>query len=96
MIFGCRDKRVYCLNRQTGIEIWKYQTQGEVDSSPVICGDKVIIPSTDGRLYLLRLTDGKEIWSYEIGDAITASPAIADGIVVIGAENGYVYAFGSE
>ena len=65
-----------------------------MDSSPVVCGDKVVVGSEDGRLYMVALADGKELWSYEIGEALTSSPAIVNNLVVIGSEDGSVYAFG--
>jgi len=94
VVFGCRDKRVHCVNRDNGKAVWTFQTSGEVDSSPVICGDKVVVGSEDGRLYMIRLSDGKQLWSYEIGQAITSSPAVAGGMVVVGSDDGFVYAFG--
>ncbi len=81
-----------CLNKV----VWTFNTLGEVDSSPVICGDKVIIGSEDGRLYLLKLSDGKQIWSYDIGQPVTSSPAVANQMVVVGSDDGYVYAFSSQ
>jgi outer membrane protein assembly factor BamB len=65
-----------------------------VDSSPVICGDKVVVGSEDGRLYMLRLSDGRAVWSYEIGRPITSSPAVAGDMVFVGSDDGYLYAFG--
>ena len=96
VLIGGRDKRLHCLDRTTGKEVWEFITQGKVDSSPVICGDKVVVGSDDGRLYVVNLASGKEIWSYEIGKALTASPAVANGIIVIGSEDGSVYAFGKK
>ena len=66
------------------------------DSSPVVCGDKVVVGSDDGRLYLVSLSDGKELWSYEIGQPIDGSPAVADGKIVIGSDDGSVYCFGEK
>jgi outer membrane protein assembly factor BamB len=65
-----------------------------VESSPVVCGDAIIVGSADGRLYCVALADGKERWAYEIGAPVTASPAVADGRIVVGAEDGSVYCFG--
>ncbi|MCD4699949.1 MAG: PQQ-binding-like beta-propeller repeat protein, partial [Phycisphaerae bacterium] len=81
---------------KTGKRIWFFKTGGNVDSSPAVCGDRVVVGSGDGRLYMLRLSDGKELWSYEIGRPITASPAIAGLAVIVGSEDGTVYAFGPE
>ena len=94
VVIGCRDKRLHCLDRATGVAVWTFQARGQVDSSPVICGDAIVVGSDDGRLYCVALADGKERWAYEIGAAVTASPAAADGLVIVGAEDGNLYAFG--
>jgi outer membrane protein assembly factor BamB len=95
VVFGGRDEKVHCLERDDGKVVWTFQTRGEVDSSPVICGDKVIVGSEDGRLYMIRLSDGTGVWSYEIGQPVTSSPAVTGGMVIIGCDDGYVYAFGT-
>jgi glucose dehydrogenase len=94
VLFGGRDKRLHCVNRDTGDEVWTFATRGKVDSSPVVCGDQVVVGSDDGRLYVLSLSDGTEQWSYEIGQPLTASPAVAGGKVIIGSQDGHVYCFG--
>jgi len=66
-----------------------------VDSSPAVCGDKVVVGSNDGRLYVVSLEDGKEVWSFDLGQAIESSPAVANGRVVIGCNDGCVYCFGA-
>ncbi len=93
VVVGSRDEHIYCLDRNNGGFIWKFRTLGAVDSSAVICGDKVIACSTDGRIYMLSLADGSMLWSYQIGQAIISSPAIAQSVVVVGCDDGYVYAF---
>jgi outer membrane protein assembly factor BamB len=98
-VFGGRDKILHCVSRKDGKSLWSFATKGKVDSSPVICGDKVIVGSDDGRLYLVALDsptpNGKELWKYEIGQPIGSSPAVAQGKVVIGCDDGNVYCFGS-
>jgi eukaryotic-like serine/threonine-protein kinase len=96
VIFGGRDKRLHCVNKENGEEVWSFPTRGKVDSSPVVAGDKVVVGSEDGSLYLVALADGKRLWSYEVGQPITASPAVVNGIVVVGSEDGSVYAFGTK
>jgi len=93
-VIGSRDKRLHCVERDTGNSVWQFRTQGEVDSSPVICGDRVVVGSGDGRLYMVGLTDGEMIWNYEIGQPVSGSPAVVDGRILIGAEDGVLYAFG--
>ena len=93
VIFGGRDKKLHCLKKENGQEVWSFSTRGKVDSSPVVCQDKVVVGSDDGRLYMVSLTDGKEIWSYEIGQAISSSPAVINDTVVVGSQDGNIYAF---
>ena len=96
VIFGGRDKKLHCVKKESGEEVWAFPTRGKVDSSPVVAGDKIVVGSEDGSLYMVGLADGKKIWSYEVGQAITASPAVVNGIVVVGSEDGAVYAFGTK
>ncbi len=71
-------------------------SRGRVDSSPVICGSRVVVASSDGRLYLLDLERGEQIWRYEIGAPLVSSPAVARGHIVIGSSDGSIYAFAKE
>jgi len=96
VVVGGRDKRVHCLSRDDGKLLWTFATLGEVDSSPVICGDKIVVGSKDGRIYMIKASDGDLVWSYEVGQPITSSPAVANGVVVVGSDDGHVFAFGSE
>ncbi|HVK59817.1 MAG TPA: PQQ-binding-like beta-propeller repeat protein, partial [Candidatus Kapabacteria bacterium] len=100
VIFGGRDKKMHCVKRADGEELWSFSTRGKVDSSPVVAGEKgkelVVVGSEDGNLYLVNAADGKEVWKYEIGQAITSSPAVVNGFVVVGSEDGNVYEFGEK
>ncbi|MBE3098113.1 MAG: PQQ-binding-like beta-propeller repeat protein, partial [Planctomycetes bacterium] len=51
VVIGGRDNKVHCLDRETGKPRWTFATRREVESSPAICGGKVVVGSNDGRLY---------------------------------------------
>ncbi|MEM9444420.1 MAG: PQQ-binding-like beta-propeller repeat protein [Verrucomicrobiota bacterium] len=93
LIIGCRDKFVYCLDRNTGELWWDFATRGDVDSSPVIAGDVVLVASNDGRFYGVTYEDGELVWQYDIGSRLSSSPAVVPGWVVIGAGDGTVCGF---
>ena len=96
VIIGGRDKRIHCLNRKDGSQVWQFKTRGAVDSSPVVSGDAIVCGSDDGFLYLIDLATGEERWSFEIGEPVQGSPAVAQGRIFIGSLDGSVYCFGSE
>ena len=96
VIVGGRDKRLWALDRKTGKPRWKFVTQGRIDSSPVVVGERVFVGSSDGRLYAVRLDTGTEVWRFDAGSPITASPAVAAGRLVVGTLDGLLYCFGAK
>lgn len=96
VVCGSRDKNVYGLERKSGKELWRFATQGNVDASPVIAGDRVYAGSLDGTLYVLDLARGTERARIRLGAEIIASPAVAEGRLVIGTEDGVVHCLGAE
>jgi eukaryotic-like serine/threonine-protein kinase len=60
---GSQDGDFYCLDKQTGKQIWKHRTVGRIESGGVV--DKfVYFGSCDGGVYCVNQTDGKEHWRF--------------------------------
>ncbi len=97
VIVGGRDKRLHCLDRKTGKQVWFKETKGKVDSSPVVVGNRVFVGSEDGNLYAFNLATGEELWKFNDGKSFSASPAVGEGCLIIGSESsdGFVYCFGA-
>ncbi|RPI90283.1 MAG: hypothetical protein EHM42_01625, partial [Planctomycetaceae bacterium] len=55
VIVGGQDKKLHCLHRDTGKLAWIFNARRQIDSSPVIVGDRVFVGSHDGKLYGLEL-----------------------------------------
>ncbi|GAB2768970.1 hypothetical protein GCM10010465_12870 [Actinomadura fibrosa] len=72
--------------------LWKFKTNGQVISSPVIADSLVYIGSNDKNLYALDSSSGELIWKYETGGAINSTPLIADGKVMFLSYDGFFYA----
>ena len=85
---------MHCVDINDGKRIWIFRTRDAIDSSPVICNDRVVACSMDGYIYIVDLETGKKIWSYEIGAEIIGSPAVIQNKILIGAEDGRLYCFG--
>ena len=93
VIVGCRNKKLYCFDKQSGQVRWTFLAGDNFDSSPVICGDKVVVGNDDGRLYIVGIQTGKEVFSYTLGGPVRSSAAIAQNTLLIGNDNGILYAF---
>jgi len=94
VIVGSQDKYLSCYNALTGEKEWEFRTNGRVDGSAVISGNKVLFGSRDGYVYILNLETGNKIWSFDTGSPISSSPAVTDGRFYILTEDGRLLAFG--
>lgn len=92
VIYGGMDDTIYCVDRATGKNLWKFEG-GVMPGSPVIVGDKVVV-TAGGVVHMLSLAEGKSLWSYEVSDEITA-PSIVDGMILVGGKDGSLSAFGA-
>jgi outer membrane protein assembly factor BamB len=92
VLIGSRDKHLHAINRASGEAVWKFQTGGRVEGSPVVFTDGVLFGSTDGRLYAAGLEAGAELWQLELGESLVASPAFGAQQIIIGGEKGTVFA----
>lgn len=107
LFFGAGDY-IYAVNptdNDTDSALkWKYDLNGDVDSTPAVHGGVVYVTTSDGKLYAFEENTsrddkiGKYIWKRDgLGSDLT-SPAVSeqdDGTVYIyfGSSNGNLYAF---
>ena len=77
VIAGSRDKKVYAMDRVTGQEKWNFVTEGNVDASPVVVGNRVYVGcmSTTAEFYVLDLNTGKQVQLLTLDSAVTGSVA---------------------
>ena len=94
VIIGNDDKYMYCFNINTGKQVWKFRTNGQITGSAVMTPTKVLFGSTDGNIYLLNLSDGKKIWSFNAGASIGSSPVVIKDKFYFLTEDGRLLAFG--
>ena len=98
VVAGSRDKKVYGLDPKTGKSVWSVQTEGQVDASPVIVGNRVYVGclNDDGNFYVLDLKTGKKIQELQLDAAVSGSPAVGPDCIVVGTDKGVVYCLGKK
>ena len=87
---------IYALDLETGKEIWTFDTNCSISSTPTV--DKnIIIFGTEapGKIYALDAYTGLLRWLFELPESVgvRSSPAITEGRVLIGSSDGYLRCF---
>lgn len=98
VVSGSRDKKVYAIDAKTGAEKWNFETDGQVDASPVVVGGRVYVGclSNDGNFYVLDLKTGKKLQEIELDSAISGSAAVGPDCILVGTDKGTVYCLGKK
>ncbi len=93
VLFGSRDGFLYCVNRFTGEERWRFDHNVSwVISSPSIINNRVITGTSDGHfVQSVDITTGKEIWRTYGTAPLWASPLVVGNHVYIGGNEGVLY-----
>jgi len=62
---------------------WKFKTNGQVYSSPVLFDDMITTGSCDSNLYTLNNSDGMLLWKFKAGGEVRSSVAIESNTVFL-------------
>ena len=83
---------LYAINPDGSFK-WKYDTGGDVKSSPAIGSDGTIYVGSDSdKLYAIH-PDGSLKWNYTTEGNVHSSPALgADGTIYVGSKDDHLYA----
>ena len=98
VVSASRDKKVYAINRDTGKEVWNFATEGQVDASAVVVGERVYVGclSNEGQFYVLDLKTGKKLQELELGSAVGGSAGVGPDCLVVGTDKGTVHCLGAK
>ena len=87
---GQSTDKFYCINADTGDELWSYiSDSGMYFSAPAFYDEKVYFQITN-ELICLNANNGGFIWSYSPCGG-WSSPAVSDGKIYFGSDNNNVY-----
>ena len=89
------SRNIVAISRKSGEVLWKYMLKGNTgDSSPLVCGDKVIVCTSTGIVSILDAKDGTLKWEYDTGEQILGSPAVIKDHFFILTTRGTLLCFG--
>ena len=72
-------------------DIWRFECEDEVRSSPTLKGGILYVGVYDHNLYALEAETGKFVWKYATDGGIASSPCIQGEQVFIGSEDRILY-----
>ncbi|HLO90556.1 MAG TPA: PQQ-binding-like beta-propeller repeat protein [Lentimicrobium sp.] len=72
--------------------LWKYRTDGQIFSSPVVYDGVLFIGSNDKCMYALNALTSELLWKFEANGRIKSSPAVDETTVYFGAFDSTLYA----
>lgn len=85
-----------CLDAQTGLEVWKYETEAYVPCTGHLLDNRIIFGNNANKLYCLNAETGNLWWSIELKGAVKGKAANIDNKVCVTTENGYMYIVDSQ
>ena len=91
VFIGSADGNIYAIDMKTSKETWRFKTEHQVSSSPVVYKDALYCGSADGNLYCLEVHTGRMRWKFTTKGPITGSPLVYDDIVYIGSTDHFLY-----
>jgi outer membrane protein assembly factor BamB len=90
---GSSDGRFFdAVRAETGEEVWRFRTPGNVLSSGALASGQVFFGCEDGHLFALDAQSGAERWRFRTGGAVVSAPVVDAGAVYFGSDDGFVYA----
>ncbi|MEO5947494.1 MAG: PQQ-binding-like beta-propeller repeat protein [Chitinophagaceae bacterium] len=72
-------------------EVWRYSSDANIISTPVVANDLVIFGNQNGDIAGISLKDGTKKWEFKTEGSIFSSPACSNGKVVVGSGDGNIY-----
>jgi len=88
--FGAMDGIVYCLDAETGQELWRFEIGYPVSCNLTLLEDRLLIGAYDENVYCLSL-NGKLLWKQNAEGKVAAVGPVWNNRFYFGSESGNLY-----
>lgn len=91
--FGDITGNLYAVDAETGEQQWNKETQGAIQTSPVVAGDTLYFASEvagetpTGALTAYNAADGLQLWSVPTTTPLYATPVVVDDTMVVATQD---------
>lgn len=65
-------------------ELWSFEADGRIPTTPAVANGRVHVGSLDRNVYALTTEDGTERWRFETGDEVWSAPTIDGDTLYVG------------
>jgi eukaryotic-like serine/threonine-protein kinase len=89
---GSADGHLIAIEEKSGVEKWRFKTNGPIHSIPVVAEGLVFFGSYDHHLYALDAVSGMLKWKFDTGQIIVSSPVYENGKIMIGSRSADLFA----
>ncbi|MHB9036411.1 MAG: outer membrane protein assembly factor BamB family protein [Armatimonadota bacterium] len=91
--FTSVDGNMYCVDAQSGVFQWAFQTRGPIRCSPAIDDGTIFIAADDNSVYAIDADTGDSAWSSPVTarDDFAQGLAVGSGIIVVACMDGNLY-----
>lgn len=88
---GNDNGRLYAFHIRNGATYWSYQTQSEIQSSPISVGGNIMVGSNDRNFYSVDSATGLLRWKIPTEDRVLSSPFVYGQNVYFGSNDFNLY-----
>jgi outer membrane protein assembly factor BamB len=89
---GAENGILHAFDTISGKELWKFQADGAIRSTPVSADNKIIFGCDDHNLYILS-EEGSLIGKIEVEGKIQGAPLVVNNSVYFGSDDNYFYCY---
>jgi len=89
---GTENGTLHAFDTTSGKELWKFQTDGAIRSTPVFTDNKIVFGCDDHNLYILS-EEGNLVGKIEVGGKIQGTPLVEKNSVYFGSDDNYFYCY---